>query len=305
MYHFIVNPNARSGLGLVTWEKVEARLKEENIEYEIHFTKRRLDATRIAAELTAGGQEITLVVLGGDGSVDEVVNGILFPEKVTLGYVPLGSGNDFGRGLGLPSKTMQALDVVLHSPKRCRLNLGLLHYGNKQHRFAVSSGIGYDAAITHQVCVSKLKLFLNRYGLGKFVYVGASLYRLYHCQPDEMTVTLDESKTLHFKKTYFAAAFNLPYEGGGCMFCPNALPDDDLLDLIVIADVPKIVALLILPTVFSGKHTHLKGVHIFRCRKAEIASVPALPVHTDGEPIYLQHQIQFSLENESLSVITR
>lgn len=304
MYHFIVNPNARSGLGLLTWKKVEALLKEENIEYQIHFTKQRRDATRIAAELTADGQEITLVVLGGDGSVNEVVNGIQFPEKVTLGYVPLGSGNDFGRGLGLPSKTMQALDVVLHSPKRRTLNLGILHYGRKQRRFAVSSGIGYDAAITHQVCVSKLKRILNRYNLGKFVYVSASLYRLYRCQPDEMTVTLDEHKTLHFKKTYFAAAFNLPYEGGGCKFCPDARPDDDLLDVIVIADVPKPVALLILPVVFSGKHTHLKGVHIFRCRKAEITSVPALPVHTDGEPVYLQHMIQFSLERESLRMIT-
>ena len=304
MYHFIVNPTARSGLGLITWEKVEARLKEEKIEYTLHFTQRRHDATRIAAGLTAGGEEITLVVLGGDGSVDEVVNGICFPDKVTLGYVPLGSGNDFGRGLGLPSRTLQALDTVLHSELRRTLNLGLVSYGQKKHRFAVSSGIGYDAAITHQVCVSRLKRFLNRFGLGKFVYVGASLYRLYHCRPDGMTVTLDDSRTLHFKKAYFAAAFNLPYEGGGCKFCPDARPDDDLLDVIVIADVPKIAALLILPTVFAGKHTHLKGVHIFRCRKAEIESALPLPVHADGEPIYLQRAVQFSLERESIHVIT-
>lgn len=305
MYHFIVNPNARSGLGLVTWRKVEAQLKTENIEYEIHFTKCRHDATRIAAALTADGKEITLVVLGGDGSVDEVVNGICFPEKVTLGYVPLGSGNDFGRGLRLHSDTMKALNTVLHSSKRRKLNLGIVHYGKKQHRFAVSSGIGYDAAITHQVCVSKLKLFLNRFGLGKFVYVGASLYRLYHCHPGEMTLILDDGNKLHFDKTYFSAAFNLPYEGGGCKFCPDAKPDDDLLDIIVVADVPKIRALAILPAVFSGGHTHMKGVHIFRCKKAQIESVPALPVHADGEPIFLQRSIQFSLEESSLSVIVK
>lgn len=303
MYHFIVNPGARSGLGLTTWEKIESKLIDENIEYKVHFTKCRHDATRIADSLTADGDEVTLVVLGGDGSVDEVVNGIRFPEKVTLGYVPLGSGNDFGRGLKLPSDTLKALDVVLHSPKRRTLNLGILEYKDKRRRFAVSSGIGYDAAICHLLCISKIKLFLNRLGIGKFAYVGASLYQLYRCKPDAMTLILDDNKTLHFKKTFFASAFNLPYEGGGCKFCPNAKPDDDYLDVIVIADVPKIQAFAILPTVFFGKHIHLRGVHIYRCRKAQIESVSALPVHHDGESVSLQHKVSFSLENEKLRVI--
>ena len=103
---------------------------------------------------------------------------------------------------------------------------------------------------------------------------------------------------------FFASAFNLPYEGGGCKFCPDAKPDDDLLDFIVIADVPKIIALAILPTVFSGKHTRLPGVHIFRCKKAEVHSKIALPVHSDGEPIYLQKDVSFSLEPETLKIIT-
>ena len=97
---------------------------------------------------------------------------------------------------------------------------------------------------------------------------------------------------------------NLPYEGGGCKFCPDAKPDDDLLDFIVIANVPKIIALAILPTVFSGKHTRLPGVHIFRCKKAEVHSKIALPVHSDGEPIYLQKDVSFSLEPETLKIIT-
>lgn len=116
-----------------------------------------------------------------------------------------------------------------------------------------------------------LKSF-NRIGLGKLAYAACSLYRLHHCQPDEMEILLDDTKSLHFKRVFFASAFNLPYEGGGCKFCPDAKPDDDLLDFIVIADVPKIIALAILPTVFSGKHTRLPGVHIFRCKKAEVHS---------------------------------
>ena len=72
----------------------------------------------------------------------------------------------------------------------------------------------------------------------------------------------------------------------------------------MIANVPKIIALAILPTVFSGKHTRLPGVHIFRCKKAEVHSKIALPVHSDGEPIYLQKDVSFSLEPETLKIIT-
>ena len=73
MYHFIANPNARSGQGLALWEKIKLKLIAEHIDYQIHFTHHRHHATEIAAELTASGDPVTIVVLGGDGSVDEVI----------------------------------------------------------------------------------------------------------------------------------------------------------------------------------------------------------------------------------------
>jgi len=221
MYHFIANPNARSGQGLALWEKIKLKLIAEHIDYQIHFTHHRHHATEIAAELTASGDPVTIVVLGGDGSVDEVICGLQNLSQVTLGYIPIGSGNDFGRGLALPSDTMKALDLVLHSDQTRKINLGVLHYHDKVHRFAVSSGIGYDAAICHQLCISRVKVFFNRLGLGKLAYAACSLYRLRRCQPDEMEILLDDTKTLHFKRVFFASAFNLPYEGGGCKFLPG------------------------------------------------------------------------------------
>ena len=173
MYHFIANPNARSGQGLALWEKIKLKLIAEHIDYQIHFTHHRHHATEIAAELTASGDPVTIVVLGGDGSVDEVICGLQNLSLVTLGYIPIGSGNDFGRGLALPSDTMKALDLVLHSEQTRKINLGVLHYHDKVHRFAVSSGIGYDAAICHQLCISRVKVFFNRLGLGKLAYAAA------------------------------------------------------------------------------------------------------------------------------------
>lgn len=303
MYHFIVNPNARSGLGAEVWSAIEKMLNFKKIDYQVYFTKYQRHATKIAASITSDGAQHTIVALGGDGTIGEVVTGLTYPEKITLGYIPIGSGNDFARGLGLPKDAMEALNCILTSTNHQKLNLGCLTYPNKKRRFAVSSGIGYDAAICHKVCVSKLKKFLNKLKLGKLAYVGLSLHSLYHTTPKESTIILDDEKELHFDRTYFVTAMNLPYEGGGCMFCPDASPEDDFLDLIVIADIPKIGALPILATVYSGKHTKMPGVHIYRCKKAEVKSPVPLPVHSDGEPIFLQRNVIFSVEDASPKII--
>ncbi len=308
MYHFIVNPNARSGLGRQVWKKVEERLKEEHTAYQVYFTKFQRHATQLAARITSDGEPHTLVILGGDGTINEVVNGICSLEKTTVGYIPVGSGNDFARGLGIPSDLTKALDTILTSSGRKKIDLGVLMYPvlmypEKRLRFAVSSGIGYDAAICRQVGVSRVKPVLNRLRLGKLSYVCFALDQLFRCRPGKMTVTLEHGRTMHYERTYFAAAMNLPFEGGGCKFCPDARPDDKALDLIVIANVPKTYALLILPTVFFGKHTRLPGVHIFRCRKAQIESEAALPLHVDGEPLFRQSLVEFSIEKDPLSFI--
>lgn len=303
MYHFIVNPNARSGLGREVWGTIERMLDLRKIEYNVYFTKYQRHATKIAAQITSDGQEHTIVALGGDGTIGEVATGLSYPEKVTLGYIPIGSGNDFARGMGIPKDAMTALDTILYSSNTKKLNLGRLSYPDRERRFAVSSGIGYDAAICHKVCVSRIKKFLNKLKLGKLAYVGLSLDSLYRMTPREATIILDGEKTLHFDQTYFVTAMNLPYEGGGCKFCPKARPDDDLLDLIVIADVKKIGALPILLTVYAGRHTHLPGVHIYRCKKAEVVSSVPLPVHSDGEPIFLQREVVFSLDESSPKII--
>ena len=89
MYLFIVNPNSRSGLGRKVWNEVASVLKEKQIKYEVYFTKYQRHATKIVEELTKDGAEHTLIVLGGDGTIGEVMTGILYPEKITLGYIPV------------------------------------------------------------------------------------------------------------------------------------------------------------------------------------------------------------------------
>ena len=117
IYHFIVNPRARSGLGEMLWKQLEPELCRKRIDYQIHLTTKKKDAGKIASEITEDGQEHMFVVLGGDGTLNEVLSGIKSLEKVTLGYIPIGSSNDFARGTGIPGDPFKALDTIL-SPKR-------------------------------------------------------------------------------------------------------------------------------------------------------------------------------------------
>ena len=303
MYHFIVNPNASSGFGREIWNKTESLLKNKNIDYQVFFTQYQRHAEKLASTITSDGQEHTLVVLGGDGTIGEVASGIWYPEKVTMGYIPIGSGNDFARGLDLTKDYEEALEQILSPKSIQKLNLGVTEYDNNKRRFAVSSGFGYDATICQEVCVSRLKRFLNQIRLGKLAYVGLSISCLIRCTPKKMKITLDDNNVLEFEHTYFATAMNLPYEGGGCKFCPDARADDDMLDLIVVADVSKLQALLILPTVFAGKHTHLNGVHIYRCKKVEMQSEIPLVLHTDGETVFPKTAVSMRLEETSIQLI--
>lgn len=312
MYTFLVNPGSRSGLGLTVWNTLEHYLNEHEITYQVYFTKYQRHASKLAARLSADSSVKTLIVLGGDGTLNEVINGIGDLTSVTLGYIPIGSGNDFARSMGLSKDPLTALSHILSPSRFACLNIGITTYETDKNpdckrRFATSSGLGFDAGVCHQVIVSPLKRFLNKLHLGKLSYVGVALSQIFTMIPDDMYVKLTDTsgdmETHLFHKVYFAAAMNQPMEGGGFRFCPKADPSDDLLDIIVVESLPKAVILLLLPTAFKGWHVFFKGIHTYQCKKASFISLRPLPVHTDGEPVYLKRTISCSLEPEKIHLI--
>ena len=172
MYYFIVNPKSRTGHGEKIWAEIQKKLQKEKIPYHSFSTEYAGHAKTIAEKIT---QNLTvpgnLVVLGGDGTLNEVLEGIKHLNKVYLYYIPTGSGNDFARGMGIPYEPLRAFDLLKANSRTVPIDLGILQTDGKSRRFAVSAGIGFDAAICHEALTSPLKAFLNRLHLGKLTYL--------------------------------------------------------------------------------------------------------------------------------------
>lgn len=304
MYYFIVNPNSSSGHGRIIWKHIQARLQQRHILYEIYFTKYRHHAAELAADITKKAPNCTLVVIGGDGTVNEVVNGMSNFSTVTFGYIPAGSGNDFARGMRIPNNPNAAFELLMHPENITLTDVGVVETKDARTRFMVSAGLGWDAAICHEAYCSSLKKMLNKIKLGKLIYVGIALRQILLYKASPLTLQLDQQKPISYPRSYFAAVMNQPYEGGGFLFAPNASSRDRCFHICLIGDITKKKILMLLPTAYWGKHVKFKGVHMMSASKIQINSKYPLPLHFDGEPGGEQEQAVFSVFPEQLRVIT-
>lgn len=286
MYHIIINPASRSGRGLKIWkEQVEPMLHRDGITFRSYFSGHAGDVAKIVREIcTCGQNNITIIILGGDGTINEALQGLDDNTNVTLGYIPTGSSNDFARDLGIPKEPTAALDIILYNGKPRTMDIGTITYDTGQkRRFIVSTGIGYDAAVCEEALHSKIKAFCNKIGLGKLTYLGIALKQLFTTKAASCTLTLDDKPPIEIERMLFTASMLHRYEGGGFMFCPNANPCDGLLDLCVVGDLPRLLILCALPTAFFGKHYMFKGIDAYTASRIKVRTSAPLWVHTDGE----------------------
>lgn len=306
MFHFIVNPSSRSGKGKTLWNLIERQLKEHHINYKVHFTKYEYHAIKLVQEICQEKGEKTIVALGGDGTVSEVVNGITDFDNVKFGYIPTGSSNDFARGLGLPTRFKKALDCILFSNKTKEIDVGTLDFGNDEtQKFGVSCGIGFDGAVCAEAYSSPIKNFLNRIHMGFLNYTVIAFKNIFTYKVAKLTVTYDDTDTRVYDQCVMLSALNGPCEGGGLRLAPHANPFDQYLDVFVLNTNNKIKILTFFPLAYLGIHRALDyfdEVDIVRCKKLHIHSDVPLPVHRDGESCKYRTEMTVSLQQMKLKV---
>lgn len=301
MYYFIVNPSAHSRKNRKIWIRVRDELNRRGILYRAFRTEYPGHAKKLAEAISRKDPHAVIAAVGGDGTVHEILSGLVNLDTVTFGLIPAGSGNDFARGMGIPAKPLDALSAILDPAEIMRMDVGKTDAG----RFGVSCGIGLDAAVCHRALTSPVKGVLNALGCGSLTYalIAVKLFASY--QPGPLSVRLDTGEELAYPHAYFAAAMNQRFEGGGFMMTPLSRPDDGELSLIIAEEMPRLRLALAFPLAKKGLHTHFRGVHFVNCRSAVFTSGEASCVHLDGDSCGVRSTLRVELEQEKLQVITR
>jgi YegS/Rv2252/BmrU family lipid kinase len=269
----IANPASGRGRGAAALAESASRLRERSVAVETLLTRSPGHAVELARGLP---DDVGLVlVIGGDGTTRDVAEG-LAGREVAIGILPAGTGNDLIRTLGIPRSLEAALDVALAGAER-RLDV----WSWNDAPFVNVAGIGLDAAVAGAV-----NRRFRRLG-GTAAYVLAFAGEFLRFRPLRLRLTWPEGS---WEGGAWLAAFgNAAYYGGGMRIVPDAVPDDGLLDVVVVEDVSRAVLLQQFPRLFSGAHvTHPR---VRRIRASEInlelleAKPPFAAATIDGELI--------------------
>jgi diacylglycerol kinase family enzyme len=306
MFHFIVNPASRSGRGKMIWhQSIEPVLKEAKVKYLAYFSTRVGHIAQLVKDITANSEAslVHLVIVGGDGSFNEALQGINDFSKVIMSYIPTGSGNDLAKALGISKEPTKALQQVLEGRPTRLLDVGVIAYDHRDERkFAVSCGFGLDAAICEEVGRSSLKNILNKVKLGKLTYLLIALKQVLLVKRKVCTVALADGSSYTTPKFLFLTGMIHPYEGGGFCFCPKASAEDGLIDSCSAGAVPKVMAPFILLCAFWGKHSAFRHIRIDRTAVLKVTSAVPLWVHTDGEVNWKASEITVSCLKQVLQM---
>ena len=325
MYYCIVNPSARSGKGKEIWDSLEKKFIEKKIEYKVAYTKGPGHATKLAAQITEKIKEDSaandlpkkIIVMGGDGTLNEAINGIKDFENTLVGYIPIGSSNDFARDLDYPKDINELLDRITEGKVHRRLDLGKLTYNamsrtmsrlHDEHilttrLFDVSAGIGFDAAVCEEALSSGTKNFFNRIGLGKLTYGTIAVKQRLGAEKVPCEVILSDGTVISLKHFILVTAMIHHHEGGGFKFAPKADLSDGLFDICMVGNLPKLKMFGALPFAFFGHHYWIRGINHYLTDKITIKTDKPMWVHTDGEVSVKSDNITLECLKEKLQLM--
>ena len=279
----IVNPNAGRRKGEKDWLEIAALLHASGIEFTNVFTEHPNHAVKLARKYVEAGFK-KIIVVGGDGTLNEVVNGVFtqnkYPTKdIILAMIPVGTGNDWGRSFNIPSAYKEAIGMIARQKIRVQ-DVGKVQFLNqnlpKQRHFINMAGLGFDAMVAKRT--NKVK----REGKsGPFSYLISLFTSLISYNDSKVKIVVDDERLSADVFTMSVAICR--FNGGGMMQAPNAIPDDGLFDVTVITRLSRFLVIRSVKKLYDGSFLKMPQVKTFRGQKVEIESDPPMYLETDGE----------------------
>lgn len=295
LYCFIVNSVAGNGRAYKTWFQIEKILKEKNLHYCVHFTKKAKHATEIVQEHVSKKDADVIIVVGGDGTVHEVINGLV-GSTIPLGIIPAGSGNDFCRAMDIPTRFDQALERIFKNEQTI-IDIGCIN----TNYFVTVVGVGFDGQVAQTTNRSKYKKALNVIRLGGFSYIIGVLKVLSFYKPTNVDLKINKNK-LTFSNVWLIAVANSPFYARGMLICPQAKSNDGVFDICIVQGISRWELLRIFPSVFKGKHITHPSIKMLKANEIEILSDSPMIAHGDGE-IIAETPIKISVQPNTLNVL--
>lgn len=270
----IANPRAGKGRGAAAADAAGAALADAGADVRVHIGASAADTRRLTGAALAAHPD-AIVVVGGDGTLSEILSELAGAE-VPLALVPAGTGNDFARALGLPRHDPAGAALLALNGVRRRIDVGEIEAGGRITPFLTVAALGFDAKVSDRTN-------LLRWPRGAARYYLAILIEVVRLRPTRFRLACDGESAREAPGTLVAVGNTVSY-GGGMPICPEARPDDGLLDVVHVAPLGRARLLALFPLLLRGRH--LARPEVSHRRVGEISvSAPDLVVYADGERI--------------------
>lgn len=249
-------------------ETIDIYMKNREINYDIRFTNKSKEAEFMASLAIIEGFD-RIVSVGGDGTVYEILNGMVGKNAV-LGVIPAGTGNDFSRSIGIERDVYKALDTIIFGDIK-NIDCGL---ANGRY-FINVAGLGIDTEILREV--QNVKPYLS----GKWAYLAGVFKTLFKFKYKQVKLILD--KKVYNKEILLMAFANGRYYGGGMKISPDSDLEDGYIDICIIHKISKWRILGLFPTIFYGKHINVREVTLHKAKHIVLKSHDPLEINLDGD----------------------
>jgi diacylglycerol kinase (ATP) len=288
----ILNPASGCGQGARRRAELERLIslvsQQTSSKWQIYETAGPGGGTEAARRAIEEGADV-VGAAGGDGTFGEVVNGLV-GTGARLAVLPLGTGNDFSRGLGLNTDLSLAVDAMFHgTPKPIDLGITGGRY------FINVAGCGFDAVVAERVNRGFRRL------RGTAAYVAAVMDSLMTFRAANVVLEIDGR--IHQQRAMLCSIANSPSYGGGMRIAPDARIDDGLFDVCLLAEAGKVEFLRAFPRVFRGTHVTHPKVTMLKARRIRVTSDPPLPVLIDGDVLGTT-PVEFEIVPSAIEVMT-